>query len=363
MRKAHLVFPAGEVVIELLDTPIVDLWVDINDQYKEFNCEFMVNRGTLLHVGHECKKDRIVSTEEKAVNEINTAIEDLNKLITTEPFPYKAFIDMPWQQTNLIHRAFTTGISSYHTFTHNLAYHDLIKFQVYKYDDKDQIRTMSDKIFNVPRDEGLQEYVRVMNIINKYVHHFEDTRYSHNANLVLQELREVTDTPDEIQISWDTFNPISGVKNIWLRHTPTYDEILQSAKLDLDEYDVYLVKSILGKDYETAFANYDNPLEYDIQNVQDITGGMRILLNNTQKKLYKDSHFTRFCDSHGIDKRLYLPIPLGKIVSSDFELNDITTNRSLPLNSDGSPGPDLKYRSPKIYISGKVDIKPLNNLL
>jgi hypothetical protein len=350
MKHAHLIFPAGEVVIQLLDTPVVDLWIDINEQYSKFNCDFLVNRGTMMHVGHEMLKDRTIDVEQKAVYEINNAIEDLNKIITTEPFPYKAFVDMPWQQTNLIHRAFTTGISSYHTFTHNLAYQDLLNFQVYKYDDKDKIKSLSDKVFNVPRDEGLQEYVRVMNVINKYVHHFEDIRYSNNANLVLKELREVTDTPDEIQINWDSYDRVSGVKSIWLRHIPTYDEILKSARVDLDEYDVYAVKSILGKDYETAFSNYDNPLEYDIQNIQDITGGLRIILNGAQKKLYKDSHFTRFCDSYGLDKRLYLPIPIGKIVSSDFKLNDIYTNRNLPYNSDGSAGPDLKFRKPKIHI-------------
>ena len=357
MKYAHIIFPAGEVVIELLDTPAVDLWIDINEQYNAFNCDFMVNRGTIMPSGHEMKRGRILSIEENAVDEINTAIEELNKVITTTPFPYQAFVDMPWQQTNLIHRAFTTGISSYHTFTHNLAYQDLANFQIHKYDDKEQIKTLSDKVFNVPRDEGLQEYVRVMNVINKYVHHFEDTRYSHNANLVLNELKDKKiKTPDEIQIAWDTFNPVSGVKNIWLRHTPTHNEILKSAKIDLDEYDVYIVKSILGKDYETAYANYDNPLEYDIQNVQDITGGLRILVDGVQKSLYKDSHFTRFCDSYGLDKRLYLPIPIGKIVSSDFKLTDIQANKSLPVNSDGSYGPDLKYRNPKIKITEKETV-------
>ena len=368
MKYAHLVFPAGEVVIELLDTPVVDLWIDINEQYKVFNCDFMVSRGTIMPIGHEMKKDRSLTIEETAVDEINTSIEELNKIIATEPFPYRAFVDMPWQQTNLIHRAFTTGISSYHTFTHNLAYQDLINFQVHKYDDKEKIQTLSDKVFNVTRDEGLQEYVRVMNTINKYVHHFEDTRYSNNANMLLREIRELTETPDEIQIAWDTFNPTSGVKNIFLRHVPTYDEVLSSAKLDLDEYDVYLVKSILGKDYETAFANYDNPLEYDIQNVQDITGGIRIILDGAQKKLYKDSHFTRFCDSHGIDRRLYLPIPIGKIISTDFRMSDIRTDRTLPFNSDGSPGPELQFRKPKIHIEERKKVvvrepKPLVKLI
>lgn len=351
MQYAYLNFPAGTVTIELLDTPAVNLWKDVVDQYSNFDANLMVNKGPLFHHGGEQKKERNLEVEQESVDSINTAIDNLNGILKTAEFPYRAYIDMPWQQTNLIHRAFTTGMSSYHTFVHNLTYQDLVEYQKYKYDDRHQVKYRSEALFKSPVEEGLFSYLEVMNTINKFVHHFEDVRFSTHGEIILKHLFNKMDSPQEIQMNWDVYDPTTGVKSIFIKHVPTYQEMLDSAREVLDDYDVYFVKSILGKDYETSFVNFDNPLEYDIQNIQDITGGIRILLNGAQKHLYNDSPFTRWCEGYGLDRKLFLPIPLGKIVHTDFDLNEIESDTTLPLNSDGSAGPDFKYRNPKIVLA------------
>lgn len=350
MKYAHINFPAGTVTVELVDSPLVDLWEDVIDQYNNFDAELMVSKGPLFHLGGEYRKDRILSAEQKAVDEINEAVERLNNSLGNVKFPYQAYMNMPWEQTNYIHRAFTTGMSSYHTFVHNLAKADLIEYQKFKYNEPHKLKFISEPVFKTPVEEGLLNYVEVMNTINKYVHHFEDVRFSANAHKMLNHFFKFLNHPEEIQMNWDVYNTKTGVKSLFIKHNPTYQEVMQSAKTNLDEYDVYFVKSILGKDYETCFVNFDNPLEYDIQNIQDITGGVRILLDGAQKYLFKDSPFTQWADSYNIRREHYLPIPLGKIVDSDFNLKSIKNDPNLPPNSDGSEGPELKYRNPKITI-------------
>ena len=119
---------------------------------------------------------------------------------------------------------------------------------------------------------------------------------------------------------------------------------------DWYDYDIFVVKSIKGKDYETTYANMDDPMEYDIQNLQDVTGGVRMFVNDSHKYLYRDSHYAKWLEDSGLEPHHYLPIPVGKIVDMDFPLADIKCSGEM-LNSDDSYAATPPYRYPTIKVS------------
>lgn len=369
-KHAIIKFPAGNVTVKLLKSPATDIWLEQLGIWKDENIPMATQRGLMLHHGWEGYKRRNPRLEREYVDQINRAIADANKLLQegSQPFPYEAWVDMPWQQTNLIHRSFTLGLTSRETFPdnpdpggiwrHSLTNEELLNYtKTFCYDDRHYVKRNS---------QGIQQFryklVDHFNMneclerINKYVHLYENIRYSERSGIFhekeapkyLEENNLGGHGPIEINLTWDNYDS-SGGRKFQSIAQPGSDVYLNSIPENWMNFDVFLIKSITGKDYETAFQNYDNPLDYDTQNVQDITGGLRIFPNQGHKMLYGDSNFGTWIRSYGIDYKNYAPVPVGKIISADF---DLTLIDSVPdsFNSDGSCACQPEYRNPIIEV-------------
>lgn len=369
-KHAIIKFPAGNVTVKLLKSPATDIWLEQLGIWKDENIPMATQRGLMLHHGWEGYKRRNPRLEREYVDQINRAIADANKLLQegSQPFPYEAWVDMPWQQTNLIHRCFTLGLTTRQSFDessisgglwrHELTNEELIKYtETLCYDNRWYVKYKAkdrQQFFQHDRDdEAMNE---ALHRINMYVHLYENIRYSERSGIFHEKeaAKYLADNnlpgpgPIEINLTWDNYTS-NGDRKFQSTAKPGSDVYLNSIPENWMNFDVFLIKSITGKDYETAYQNYDNPLEYDTQNVQDITGGLRIFPNGGHRILYGDSSFGKWIRSYDIDYKNYAPVPVGKIIEADF---DLTLIDSVPesFNSDGSCACQPEYRNPIIEI-------------
>lgn len=342
---AIIKFPIGDIKIQLLDTPIVNQWKKSLKVYNEKNISLSYHIGNPFFSGSPSAKEErseLENTDTELVNNINKAINRFNEVTWGYKFPYEAFVGMPWEQTNLIHRCFTMGSTSLNyskntkkgtgILTHNLLPQQLKDYKNFCHNEKYYIQSVTDHQFHFHLDD--REIVReCLNLINMYVHLYEDRRFSPQAEKVYK------DTIKDINIGWDYFDEKGG-KTFFHCERPSNEDIKNSIPDNWYEYDVFTIKSIKGKDYETSFINNDNPLEWDTTNCQDITGGVRIFLNNSVKDIYFNPVFKKWLDDVSLDPHHYAPVPLGKIISPNFDFNQDEKSYTQPkilLSTDPNP--------------------------
>ena len=377
MKKLNVTFPAGEVEIELLSSPAVNRYVRVLENYNANDIPLATQMGSLMNLGYDGLKIRQVHLEEEYVNSINAAIDRFNEITTGERWPYRAWIDMPWSQTNLIHRCFTVAMGNRlpvdgqdptdpeTTWTgilrHNLTNKQLQEYKLLCYDDKGMIGRITEPTFFYKyKDQSLIH--ELLERINHGVHMYENIRYSHaSAGMFDYEipafLKENGFNQDwgmEVNLMWDVYTE-SGEKTFFEVEALSSSDVERSIPSNWMDYDVFAIKSITGKDYETAFQNYDNPLEYDIQNAQDITGGLRIFPQQAHKVLYGESSFGTYLRNYGLTYKQYAPIPLGKVTKSTFDLCSIRPSKT-EKNSDGSPAMLEPFINPKITLSNNDSV-------
>lgn len=319
--------------IELLDTPIAQKWVESYSAYQKYAIEqdknkgYTVNRFNIFpYDGLPTLNDELSSERNKNaiyyVNEINRHIFNINNSIEGSKFPYSAYPNMPFSQTNLLHRCFTTGEATKCAWKHNLGHKQLIQLKKDFYFEN----TGAIKKFKItPQFKIIDEeaFTIASHGINECVHRYEGL-FSSNRGLEKESFNN-----EYIYFHWDYFDenfciePGAGkAMNSHIR--PTYEEVKKSITSNLFEYDVFIGRSILGKDYPTAYFNYDDILEWDVTNLGNIDGSIHIHYDKFDlEKLYTKSPFGSFCAQYGLEKEMYFPIPLGKIVDINFYLQQI----------------------------------------
>lgn len=353
---AYIKFPAGDIKINLIDTPVVRQWKEMLQVWNERSIPLAVQKGNPFFHGAPHRKDsRKIDRETEIVDNLNAAIDKFNRITEGKKIPYRAWVDMPWKQTNLIHRCFTIASGSIKhlgnddaiptgkgLIEHYLTEQQLREYKDFALDNRWWLQEVTEYQFTFPYD-NFKEVWTTLNEINMYVHFYENLRYSKSAATVHR--RDLFD----INIGWDNFTPTGG-KTFFQCTTPSNKELKESIPDNWHEYDVFAIKSIKGKDYETAFTNGDDPMEYDIQNAQDITGGVRLFLGNSLENMYLKSKFRDWLDESGLEPYHYAPVPIGKIESTTFDFNDITVD-PIELNTDGSPAMSPLYRFPTIELA------------
>jgi hypothetical protein len=81
---------------------------------------------------------------------------------------------------------------------------------------------------------------------------------------------------------------------------------------------VWIKKDLLGKDFITAFADHDDPAQFDIRPPPTISGGIAIDLDQGRDNLFDSPLFAAWLgqspnDTHG-------SYPLGKVISGKENL-------------------------------------------
>ena len=102
--------------IELLDTPVVKKWIEVFQKNNQiYNGSIytrhsgITNRQKKTNYKDAQHLDGSYETRKRLREEINKAIQNVNKYIKGNPFPYEALDHMSIQHTQKIHRSFTTG--------------------------------------------------------------------------------------------------------------------------------------------------------------------------------------------------------------------------------------------------------------
>lgn len=317
MKKKYLVleFNGCSTTIELLNTPVVDKWIlAFNSNREKQTYDFKPENASAFIHGHliESEAHPVYGyTAAYVVEELNKSIDKANSLIDGVEFPYRAFEGMSWEQTNLIHRCFTTSASTSTNWQHGFNDEQLLEYKKTQYDQPHKIKELiTNKQFKLKGD--FAPFSDAIHEINMWVHRYES--FFANQN-VLDMYDKVGGTGEYLELDWDNFSSIHAQQNTIVART-NYEDILRSFTDDYSDINVFLGKYIKGKDYEFAYCEYDNPLEYDITNVDGINGSLRVHYDDIYKNIYSDSDYMNWLKASNLPLEMCLPVPVGKIVDS-----------------------------------------------
>jgi hypothetical protein len=337
-RYIKATFPTGHIMIELLQTPVVDKWLSVYHAYKKLNVPFTISGETIGKHGHPYMKElessnKGTNNKINAVKKINDAIDNVNSLIQGAEFPYRAYDGMPWMHTNRLHRCFTTGAFTEHSWQHNLTQEQLLK-----------CKTMgSREVRNYVWENATSQFKVIdrtkfdwhIHVINKQIHVYEDQRHSIVAEETINDYvnkygyEKIQLQQTRKHIMWDKDFTFTDDKTC-LRpefckqeflETVTYEEMLSSFPDNYEDCNVTIHKSIGGKDYETCYSQYDDAMEADIRNIEHINGSMTVYLNNDHHKFFTGTRFYQWAKSYGLRDEMFLNVPIGKIVDNTVDVN------------------------------------------
>lgn len=323
--------------IEICDTPAARLWFKAYDvfnakgyNYKAETIPISVHSNEYIPPGVPNPLNGF--TQQQAIDLLNGGIEDVNKVIDGVKFPYRAYVDMPWAQVNRIHRAFTTASSTRSTWVHTLTQNQLQELKKISYTDKSPFM-----INNAPKDFEIldvDKFVDAAERINQGVHRYETFLHSRRA----RNAEKIVGRTDYIELDWAT-EDLNFQRSFFYGNRISYEDLKASFPSDYDQYDVFIGKIVEGKDYEFAFCEYDDGLEFDITNLDWICGDLRIHYNKSGNKFYTDTQYKDWIDEIGLSDEFHLPIPLGKIVKTESDFSDVRVDYDSieKLNNGNSP--------------------------
>lgn len=355
MKTSYLVleFNGCSTTIELLNTPVVEKWLltfNANKQnnlydYKPENWTAFIHEHHLesdIHPLYGYRKSDIV-------DEINKSIEKANSQISGVKFPYHAFEGMSWEQTNNIHRCFTLSVTTGTNWQHGFDENQLLEFKKIHYSTPFKIGDLiKEHQYTITGD--YRTFNDAVHEINDWVHKYES--FYVNDNVV--SLKDTLGTVGEyLSLEWDNFNhnhaPLPAA-----RARTSYEDLLKSFPDNYFDYNVFMGKSIKGKDYEFAFSQFDNPLEFDITNLDGINGSLRLHYNNNFKSIYQNSIYADWLNTLNLPPQMYLPVPVGKIVDTTCDFTEFKPNYSIEETwSNGSIKPLPPFNSVNSYIIEK----------
>lgn len=347
-------FGTHEVVFQTLDSPITNIWAECLNKWNNLNIPTKTQTIVAPFFG-----TADTYTEKYIVDNINKAIDDANSFIKGKKFPYKAYLDMPWQQTNLLHRCFTTADIGRINWKHNFNFNQLLKGKKESYRDKHLfLQGNSDKEYTISDEVQFEEAIHR---VNKWVHHYEDLRVSgRSKRLFDNHIKKAHNWHYSVlEIEWDNYDP-SGMREWHGVSRVSYNDLKTTHSLsNANSCNIFISVNITGKDYETSYYNYDDLLEYDTTNLDLVNGGVRIYNSSYLDYLYgKNGEISNLALDLGIDLDLVKPVPLGRVVKSNVDYSKISYSDT-DLYTDGTPAAEGIFRNPTITI---VDEKNSNNL-
>lgn len=323
------------VKIELLQTLFVDCWwrAFINNlDLKRWNR----NNNLLLHQG-----PHLPATDTNAVGmvkKINSAIRKIEQITGNKWIGY-AYPGMGFETTNYLHRGFTTSmITQYKTPVLSKKLQNLIAIQKRGQTTHYELATL---ITNDPTVEdfyeldnlGLNsrtELLQSLENINAYIHMYEATYLrSNRAN-------ELDFNGNIMQLDYDS----KTVGGSW--HTEIYEEKISPNLANFAfngyEYNVYALKKILGKDYLTAYFEYDDPTQWDITNMMVIDGTFEIDYNNDYSNIFNSTGYQYWAKHYNLgDVSKFSNYQIGKVVNTEFTDFLCGTQPQNVVNHDVTP--------------------------
>lgn len=350
MKYLNLEFGNTKTVIELANTPAARQWEAAYTKFVDFGSTYKVEViKAAVHAGGGWAGEvhpGLGVTRLECVERINDAIDTVNMCIEGTPFPFRASLGMTWEDLNNLHRGFTTGCSSLRYWDHGMTNEELFEFKKLSYEHKPElIRGRVKRDFTVVDEEKFLYHIER---INTGVHNYEAFMGSGRATKIVEDLQSET---EYIELDWDNFLP-TGHRTSFFGERLNYKDLKDSFVGNYEDYDVFIGKTVTGKDYEFAYCQYDNGLEYDITNIDYLNGDIRLHYDKALTKFYTDSDYSKWIDTYKLTPELHLPVPLGKIVDTNVEFKNIGVDyESSTRLSNGMFPLKTPFNSVKSYIT------------
>lgn len=283
-------------------------------------------------------------------DEINKAIDDV-EAITGKEWIGRAYNGMSWNDTNWLHRGFTTTMitngrtpllpnsvhkeiaklkTKYHTTHFELAQY------IASHNDVIDYYELGDK-----REQLWPALHDALHRINSYIHVYE--------SMFLRSGRayELDKEPFTLDVDLD----LKRVDGSLLYEVCEVEIHADQKDYAFNGYEnnVYALKKILGKDYLTAYFEYDDPSKWDITNAMVTDGSFQIDYNNTYEYVYKSAGFKSWTEHYNIsDPKIYSNFQIGRVTNIDFidEIKSQQPNNESNVRSSTSKESETHYITP-----------------
>ncbi len=219
------------------------------------------------------------------VERVNTAIDNLVQL-GLKWTRGKANIDSHNNDCNRIHRGFTTFMQSRITDDLKLSRDQLIKIkhELVNFNHSSAIYYLNHVVddfvladFNTDAFELWLKAIPDLHEINAYIHKIEDQCIASDRFYAIS--KQHLDSLNKAAGRWPNLDWNSKGADGCTDSVRIDFNFADIRTMDMDiyssdpKYNVYDLKNILGKSYETAWLNYDDPLNWDVTNTFNTTKG------------------------------------------------------------------------------------------
>lgn len=350
----------ADAEIQLADNQFIEFWKMVFVRHKtRLNIRYRPNSENALDKNYTHKyfgekvhffknanpeyytTDSIIKQKQHHVNRINNAIDGLRE----QGIPWtrgNANIHSKFTALNKLHRGFTTL-----NFTRGITDHVPMEH--------DDLLRLKRRFYNMNYNNGWPLYFYDFVDINQYSKQgidFKKENYTNDKDrnikikTIYEHLHEINAAIHDIE-NQCLFNPRKIIRNdLYIQHCDSQmqlqpildwdakskDEITDALKLDWNfesglidaynsvdglvnqGYNVFDLKNILGKDYETCWIDHDNPYNFDITSTAGTTkGGFEIRPNFD--KFYNQILRHWLYDDFNWDEHIAIthPIPIGKL--------------------------------------------------
>ena len=271
----------GPIIIELFDNKFVDFWLDhflsLQSKYS-----LKLKMAASLHI-REKNYDNI----DTIIDRILSTIDKINSLDYIVPMPESItkdqllLLDIRTQEIlNRLHRYLVVATE----FRNRWIFDQPAQFPFVAYSNAN--------------------FMYLLNLVNQSIHALEGyvtTDHKHKFHRII--------SCYEILVSGSKYQDV----DIYA------DNVDKKIPDDMTEYlrlggaDVWIKKDILGKDFITAFADHDDPTQFDVRPPPMISGGLMIDVDDSRDKLFQSSEFRNWLGSTPTDTHGNYPI--GNVVS------------------------------------------------
>jgi hypothetical protein len=170
---------------------------------------------------------------------------------------------------------------------------------------------------------------------------YEDTEFDYAVNLLNQNihaLEQYVTTPHKNKFcsAWkgtEILFDASKYSDVDIYHDDVDVDISDSMfpHLRLTGVDVWIKKDLLGKDFITAFADHDDPIEFDVRPPLMFSGGIHIHHNNGKDQIYQSTDFVNWLGTPA--NNFHGNYPLGNVIVGKQNTVNASTVQFLKLTT------------------------------
>jgi hypothetical protein len=279
--------------IQIADNPFA---VRFTAKFKEILKDYPVKCWMVMFGWVQFTTDQFITEQsdklQKVIDELNAMGVNFPLTVNKEILQLKN--TQSQQVMNQLHRAFTTAHRSYFEKT-------------FLWDD----RTGAGYTIPPGQDQQFLYLIDQINhLVHKTEHYFKTERKNFNA----------TDLVKQLEIRTDTYT--NNNTRLLEDYYFTIDPADYQYASDSNEYDVWVGKDILGKDYLVAYYEHDDAGQWDITHVLGYSGKISIdITDKTRADVMQTADFRSWLAKGGVE---YSPIicgmPIGTVIEGKQHL-------------------------------------------